>query len=142
MHGRLDTTACCLHLLDGMYLLTYKQDASVKMQSGIFVIIASSPCHKLFTVTIQCKQVSAHISFGLTALGLDHSDIQLLRELLLSLPTPQKEGGEGGETLPKLQSFQQLKALQPFTKVVPQGSVHNTVLVHLLHIHAGLHDVS
>lgn len=98
MHGRLDTTACCLHLLDGMYLLTYKQDASVKMQSGIFVIIASSPCHKLFTVTIQCKQVSAHISFGLTALGLDHSDIQLLRELLIIANSPKGRGGNATQT--------------------------------------------
>lgn len=40
--------------------------------------------------SIQCKQVRAHILFSLTALVLDHADIQLLRDLLLSLQTLQK----------------------------------------------------
>lgn len=57
------------------------------MQSGIFVIIASSHGYKLFMESIQCKQVSAHILFSSTALVLDHADIQLLRDLLLSLQT-------------------------------------------------------
>ena len=76
----------CAHWVK-RYLLTYKLDACVKMQSGIFVIIASSHGGKLFMESIQCKQVRAHILFGLTALILDHADIQLLRGLLLSLQT-------------------------------------------------------
>lgn len=76
-----------LHTLGETHLLTYKLDACVKMQSGIFVIIASSHGCKLFMESIQCKQVSAHILFSLTALVLDHADIQLLGDLLLSLQT-------------------------------------------------------
>lgn len=92
-----------------MYLLTYKWDASVKMQAGIFAIIASSHCRKLFMETIQCKQASAYILFSSTALDLDHSDIQLLRELLLSLQTLKNRGGAGKV---QLQSFRQLKAIR------------------------------
>ena len=72
------------HTLGETYLLTYKLDACVKTQSGIFVIIASSLGRKLFMESIQCKQVRAHIGFSLTALVLDHADIELLRDLLLS----------------------------------------------------------
>lgn len=79
-----------LPTLGETYLLTYKLDACVKMQSGIFVIIASSHGCKLFMESIQCKQVSAHILFSLTALVLDHADIQLLGDLLLSLQTLKK----------------------------------------------------
>lgn len=78
------------------------------MQSGIFAIIASSPGCKLFMESIQCKQVRAHILFSLTALGLDHADIQLLRDLFLSLQTL-KEGFQ-------LQSVQWFKAAWPLAK--------------------------
>ena len=37
--------------------------------------------------SIQCKQVRAHIGFSLTALVLDHADIELLGDLLLSWQT-------------------------------------------------------
>lgn len=68
-----------------MFLLTYKLNACVKMQSSILVIIASSHSCKLFIGTIQCEQVSVHIVFCLTGLIPDHSYFQLLRDLLLSL---------------------------------------------------------
>lgn len=74
-----------LHRLGETYLLTYKLDACVTMQSGIFVIIASRRSCKLFMGRIQCKQVRAHIPFSLTLLVLDHAGVQLLRELLLSM---------------------------------------------------------
>lgn len=54
---------------------------------GIFVIIASRHGCKLLMGCIQCKQVSAHILFSLTALVSDRADIQLLRDLLFSLHT-------------------------------------------------------
>lgn len=81
------TEAKSAHTGGKLYLLTYKLDACVKMQSGIFAIIASSHGCKLFMESIQCKQVSAHILFSLTALVLDHADIQLLGDLLLSWQT-------------------------------------------------------
>jgi hypothetical protein len=58
--------------------------------------------------SIQCKQVRAHILFSLTALGLDHADIQLLRGLFLSLQTLE----EGSQ----LQSVQWFKAAWPLAK--------------------------
>ena len=75
------------HILGETYLLTYKLDACVKTHSGIFVIIASSLGRKLFMESIQCKQVRAHIGFSLTAQVLDHADIELLGDLILSRQT-------------------------------------------------------
>lgn len=72
-----------------MFLLTYKLDACVKMQSSILVIIASSHSCKLLIGTIQCEQVSVHIVLSLTGLIPDHSYFQVLRDLLLSLQSLQ-----------------------------------------------------
>lgn len=123
----MDSWNCGLHTLGEMYLLTYKLAACVKMQSSIFVIIASSHSCKLFMETIQCKQVSAHILFSLTALVLDHSDIQLLRDLLLSL-----------QTLKRYQNcshFNSLKQLSHLLKFYVKVHWINTISPRLFHSH-------
>lgn len=124
-HTWMDGWNCGLHTVGEMYLLTYKLAACVKMQSGIFVIIASSHSCKLFMETIQCKQVSAHILFSLTALVLDHSDIQLLRDLLLSL-----------QTLKRYQNcshFSNSKQLSHLLKFYLKVQWINTISAHLFH---------
>lgn len=66
--------------------------------------------------SIQCKQVSAHILFSLTALVLDHSDIQLLRDLLLSVQTLKGS--------PNCSQFSDSKLPgHLLAKALPQGSV-------------------
>lgn len=133
-HTWMDGWNCGLPTLGEMYLLTYKLAACVKMQSGIFVIIASSHSCKLFMETIQCKQVSAHILFSLTALVLDHSDIQLLRDLLLSL-----------QTLKRYQNcshFSNSKQLSHLLKFYLKVQWINTISAHPFHTHPGPGDVS